>query len=73
MRLVREFDFALKAKADALAMVTSLEGRVLDIDFDELLLHLDRGGSVFITNKQSEEKLLSVNMTYQSRPNPVCI
>jgi hypothetical protein len=30
------------------------------IDFEELLLHLDRGGSVFITNKQSEEELVSV-------------
>jgi hypothetical protein len=30
------------------------------IDFEELLLHLDRGGSVFITNKQSEEELVPV-------------
>jgi hypothetical protein len=30
------------------------------IDFEELLLHLDHGGSVFITNKQSEEECVPV-------------
>ena len=31
------------------------------IDFDELLLHLDLGGSVFITNKQSDEDLIPID------------